>query len=386
VFDDGLAVFSKGPRSYTGEDTLEVHLHGNPLLVQRLIAASVKAGARLANPGEFTQRALLAGKVDLVAAEAVDQLCRATAQAGIDVARAGMGGPLADFYAEVRAELVIVAAELEARLDYPSDELAFQDDDSIVLAMQSVAGRARALADTQLRGRVSVDGARVAIVGTVNAGKSSLFNALLGRERALVHSREGTTRDVIEVRTAMGGLAITLLDTAGERATTDPIESAGMALARSLTAEADLLLVVLRARPSGPSAAELAILDRTAGARRLLVCNGVDAPHAGPDPRAIQTVATTGKGVDRLRKAIVDQLLAGPTPADGLIIASARQADLLCRLAACCDEAVEALPMAGVAVCADAIVRGVEIMDELTGADTREAVLDGVFARFCIGK
>ena len=385
-FDDGLAVYSAGPRSYTGEDTLEVNCHGNPLIVQRLLSVSIRAGARLALPGEFTKRALLSGKVDLMGAEAVDQLCRATTEAGLHIARTAMDGHLRAWLEEVRARLLVVAAELEARLDYPADELALEGDQSLLDSLAEVAVRAQSLADTAASGRVQVEGARVALVGSVNAGKSSLFNALMGRERALVHERAGTTRDVLEVRTTLGGLQITLLDTAGERPTDDPIEAAGLALAQTLTADADLLLIVLRARVGGATQAEAEILSRTAHRRRLVVYNGVDLPHDPAPDQALCTVAPPGEGVDNLKLALVDRLLERPQNDHDLVIASARQADLLYTIAAAAEEAIEALPFAGVAVAADAVTRCIESMDHLTGADTREDVLDAVFARFCIGK
>ena len=221
----------------------------------------------------------------------------------------------------------------------------------------------------------------------MNAGKSSLFNRLLGRERALVHPEPGTTRDVVEAPTRLGGLAVTLLDTAGERATDDPVEAAGLALARELVDEADLLVVVLRARAhGGPDPTEAHILARTAGRPRVVVLNGIDREGVGrPSPGWIGTSAATGEGVEALERALVHRLVH-TEGADGGMIASARQRDLLVATAGWIDEAAEALELAGIAVAADALTRALEEMDALTGADTREDVLDALFARFCIGK
>lgn len=387
VFDDGIAVFAPGPRSYTGEDTLEVTCHGNPLVVERLVQAAVSLGARPAPPGEFTRRAVLNGKLDLLQAEAVDQLARATTPEGLAIGRAGLDGALGAFVAELREGLVEVAAELEARLDYPADELALLDDEVLVGRLVEAARRCRALAATQTAGRVLVEGARVALVGPVNAGKSSLFNALLGRRRALVHESPGTTRDVLEARCRIAGLDVVLLDTAGERATTDPVEAAGLALARELVEEADLLLVVLRAAPDGPDDVERAILERTADRRRLVVYNGIDRDGvAEPPPGAWPTSALRGDGLEALAHALRRALLGGGRRDADLVIASARQRDLLEAVAGHVEEAVEALPLAGPAVAADAVVQALEELDALTGADTREGVLDALFARFCIGK
>ena len=387
VFDDGLAVLGRAPNTYTGEDTLEVTCHGNPLIVDRLLAALIAGGARIAEAGEFTRRAVVNGKLDLVAAEGVDQVCRATTRQGLAIGRAGLDGAISSFLNPWRQQLVEVAAELEARLDYPADELALVSDDHLVRTLRSASAACREVAATYAVGRRLVEGARVAIVGAVNAGKSSLFNRLLGRRRALVHEIPGTTRDVLEVRHVIGAMAVTLLDTAGERETQDPVEAAGLALARELVEEADLLLVVLRARPSGRSAVEEAILERTKDRLRLIVYNGVDVPGCPDPPRdALGTSAKEGLGVDALERAIGDALVGGARRSAEVMIASARQRDRLLAMAAAVDEAVDALPIAGVAVAADAVTRGLDELDALTGADTREDVLDALFARFCIGK
>ena len=383
AFDDGLATWVRGPHTATGEDTLEVGLHGNPLLVDRFVAACIAAGARLARPGEFTRRGVEHGKLDLLQAEGVDQLIRARTADGLAVARAGVTGPLSDWVGALRAELLAQAAELEARLDYPDDELALASDEAVREALAGAAARCRGLAATQAAGRVRVEGARVALVGPVNAGKSSLFNALLGRARALVHATPGTTRDVVEAPVVLGGQEVTLLDTAGERTTDDPVEAAGLALAQELVDEADLLVVVLRQGPSDP--VEAGILARTARRPRVVVVNQVDRPDAPTVPEAVRTSAATGHGVHALGKAIA-AAVTGQVRDDALQIASERQAGRLLAVASLADEAATCLDDAGPAVAADAVVEAIGVLDELTGADTREDVLSTLFARFCIGK
>lgn len=384
AFDDGLAVFSPGPNTFTGEDTLEVTLHGNPLLVERFVAACIGSGARLARPGEFTRRAVLNGKLDLVHAEGIDQLIRAATPAGVEIARQAVRGALSEVLEGFRTELIGAVAELEARLDYPADELALETDTALWDRIGDVGSRCATLAASHQTGRRLVEGATVALVGPVNAGKSSLFNQLLGSTRALVHSRPGTTRDVVEARTRLGDLAITLLDTAGERETDDPIEAAGLALAGELTAQADLWLVVLRAS-TALTAAERTILERAASRPHIVIYNQIDRPdvRACPDG-ALPMSSATGQGLDALRSAITATLVH--RSAEGLAIASLRQAELLATLAERCDEAIEAAPLAGVAVAAELLTEGLEALDALTGADTREDILDAVFTRFCIGK
>lgn len=386
-FDDGILLFFAGPRSVTGEDVVELTCHGNPVIVQHLVDELLAAGAVMAEAGEFTRRGLLHGKYDLVAAEGVHAAIEASSVAGLRVAQQALDGAHSEAYAELRQALCVVGAELEARLDQPGDALTTEDDDAVSERLEAIAAEAQALARGADRGRRVVDGARVALVGPTNAGKSSLFNALVGRRRALVHHRPGTTRDVLEVRAVLGGAGITLLDTAGERETDDPVEAAGLALGRELTDGADLLVVVLRAREDGPSEEEQHILARTADRRRLLVLNGVDTvPQAPSPPGAVRTSAATGEGVEALSEHIAAAVGGGGIGEGELVIASTRQAERLRAIAAGCAEAVEALPLAGPAVAAELVTECIAAIDELTGASPREGVLDALFQRFCIGK
>lgn len=385
-YDDGLLVIGKSPRTYTGEDTAEVSCHGNPVIVDRLIDAAISAGARLADPGEFTARALLSGKLDLVGAEAVHLAVEAASLAGLRVARAGAEGRIQAFSETLRGKLLGVGAELEARLDYPDESLTYRSDEELLADLSAVEGEARALADTWTAGRVRVQGAKVALVGPVNAGKSSLFNALLGKNRALVHASPGTTRDVVEAPTVIGDLLVTLLDTAGERVTIDPVEAAGLALARELTAEADLLLVVIPATEEEPAPEVNLLLERTQESPRILVYNGVDRPHTPPPAGALLTSARRGDGVEALKAAIAERLSAGPSKHEGLTLGSARQRERFLGVARAAREAAIDLQFAGVAAASDAVIRAIEELDALTGADAREDVRSELFARFCVGK
>jgi tRNA modification GTPase len=385
-FDDGVAWLARGPSTATGEDTAEVSCHGNPLLAERLVDAALAAGARLAHPGEFTRRAVEHGRLDLTAAEGVAQLVEARTLDGAALAREAVEGRLTEAFDALRAQLIGALAELEVRLDYPEEDVD-PAEDGAAIALVSVAREARALQGTWALARVAVQGARVALVGPVNAGKSSLFNRLLGQRRALVHERPGTTRDVLEVALELEGVAITLLDTAGERETDDPIEAAGLALAAELVADVDLVIVVLRARSGGPDAVEADLLARTADRRRVVVVNRVDegAP-AGAPAGAIWTSAATGEGIDALRSAVRAAVAPVEGAAATLRIASARQRDLLGALATACDEAAGALPVAGPAVAVELVHGALVEVDALRGRDGRQDVLDAVFARFCLGK
>jgi tRNA modification GTPase len=387
AFDDGILLFFPGPRSVTGEDLVELTCHGNPVIVSHLVDELVGAGARMAEAGEFTRRGVIHGRMDLVAAEGVHTAIEASGLAGVRVARQALDGAHSALYADLRTELCMATAELEARLDQPGDVLVTQSDEALTTRVLKVVDNIEALISSTDRGRVVVDGARVALVGETNVGKSSLFNALLGRRRALVHDSPGTTRDVLEVRAQWGDLAVTLLDTAGERETSDPVEAAGLALAQELTDAADCLVVVLRASMDCPSEAESLILERTADRRRVIVYNGVDRPGVGPAPvPSIETSAETGQGLDALIELIrgqIDQQAQGDAD---LVLASARQASRLRSVAENAREAVDALPIAGPAVAASCLTDAIAEIDAMTGDSSREGVLDALFARFCIGK
>lgn len=387
AIDTGLLTHFPGPRSYTGEELVELSCHGNPLIVERLLAAAITLGARMAEPGEFTRRAFLNGRMDLTRAEAVLQAIDAQSSAGLAIAQQGLGGGVLSLAQTLANSLTQALAELEARLDYPAEDLTLQEDEVLAEGLLAIAAKAQAAADTYASGRILVEGATVALVGPVNAGKSSLFNALGGSERALVSEIPGTTRDVLERRVRLGPVAVTLLDTAGQRENPGEIEAAGMALAERLGASAELVLVVVPAHD--PEQAR-AVLERTQGRRRLLVGNHMDRPGAQSQVDGIPlipTVAATGQGVAELGQAIADALVQEEPGSASLIIASQRQRDLLLGVAEACRESHEALlgPL-GVAVSAQVLYGALERLDKLSGRDTREVVLDALFSRFCIGK
>ena len=386
VFDDGLACWWPGPNSYTGEDLVELSVHGNPRIVERLLSACVVSGARMAEAGEFTRRAVLAGRIDLLEAEAVDLACRATSDQGLAIARSAFEGRLGGFVGEVRQRLVEVAAELEARLDWPADELATVEDPVVTSEMKQLAELCEGLAATATVGRRYVEGATVALVGPTNAGKSSLFNALLGEERALVHDVAGTTRDVIESTTQCGPIQVKLFDTAGERETDNPVEKAGIEHARKRAEESDLLLLVLPA----DQMTDLSILDHIQRPRtrpHLVVFNRIDCPGAVRPPEgAIATCAITGQGVEALRDAIKASLVGSTPRSEALQIASVRQQEILLQTGSLCREAHAALAPGGPAVSSDYVHEAIEAIDRLTGRLGREDVLSALFSRFCIGK
>ncbi len=365
VFDDGLVTYFPGPRSYTGEDVVEISCHGNPLIVERLLRA---LGARPAHPGEFTRRAFLNGRLDLTRAEAVMATIAATSRRGLDLARAGLDGAVAREVDALRDGLVDVAAELEAILDYPGEDLLFADDAQLRDRMLAVAGRASGLAASHRAGRVAVEGARVVLAGPVNAGKSSLFNALLGRERAIVSPEPGTTRDVVEATLQLEGARLVLVDTAGERETEGDVEARGIAMGRAEREAADL---VLRCVPPG--------MDGGAPDELVVYTFADQCPREG-----LSVSSRTGEGLDALRAAILSRLGVDELGA-GAVIHSARQAECFSRVATHAQEAASALGEAGPAAAVERLYAAVEALDDTVGG-AREDVLDRLFARFCVGK
>ncbi|MFT4974509.1 MAG: tRNA modification GTPase [Myxococcota bacterium] len=389
TLDELLVAWMPGPNSFTGEDIVELSCHGNPVIVEALLSALVEAGARLARPGEFTRRALENGRTTLLAAEALDGLIRAASPAGVALARTGMDGHSDALAATLRESLLDAAAELEARLDHPDDELGYEEDVAVCGRLQAVATRAEQAAETWRAGRIRLHGAVVALVGPTNAGKSSLFNHLVGQRRALVSPRPGTTRDVVERSVLLGGLEVRFLDTAGERlAPEDPIEAEGIALGQELTRAADLLLVTIPLHEPLSEAAA-GSLARTVGRRRLVVGTHLDRAVGVPAVSVkvdVVVSSETGEGIEVLRSRVRSELETGPA-AEQVAVLSQRQHDLFRAVAAHATQAAEALSgMLGPAVAAEEATAALERLAELSGEDVRESVLDRLFSRFCVGK
>jgi tRNA modification GTPase len=392
VIDRGLAIAMDAPHTVTGEDVVEVHVHGSPIVARETLRALVHAGARLAGPGEFTRRAFLNGKVDLSAAEAVADVIDAESRAAAQAAVANLAGGLRREVEAMRAQLATILEELAGAIDFP-DEVPEPARADVAARVHAVEVRLDALVRDWERGRVVREGLSLAIVGPPNAGKSSLLNALIGEERAIVSPIAGTTRDTIEETFAIDGVLVRVIDTAGLRASADPIERIGIERARrALDAAALALVVVDGSRPIEADAAEILAITRTKP--RIVFYNKRDLGTAGFDARdgaeaeAIAGSAFEAATLDVLRDAIArvgwsGELLDLARPH----LASARQADAVAR-------ACEALDAAGATIArGDAIdlIAGdlhaaTASLGEITGGAATEALLDGIFARFCIGK
>jgi tRNA modification GTPase len=387
MIDDGLALYFPSPQSYTGEDVVELHVHGSPAVVREVLLTIFSAGARMAAPGEFTRRAYAAGKLDLTAAEAVADVIAAEHRSA-----ARLSGGLATEIERYASELAALGEELAAALDFP-DEVEAPAAATLRERIGAVDAALAELAVSWERGRLVREGLSVTIVGPPNAGKSSLLNGLLGDERALVSAIAGTTRDTIEETAALGGgIVARLTDTAGLRRSDDPLEAAGVARSEAALSAATLALVVVDgSQPLGPEATDL--LQRTRERPRLVLFNKRDLGSAGFEARepaerdALACSAHEPRDIERVRGSLFRLAEGGSEDLARPHLGTARQADAVLEARRALGFALETLGRgANVDLIAGDLFAARAALAELTGRDASEAVLDGIFARFCVGK
>ncbi len=386
--DEVLATFMAAPQTYTREDTVEINGHGGPAPLQRTLGLALRYGARLANPGEFTLRAFLNGRIDLAQAEAVADMVSTRTAAGLRLAVEGLGGRLSRRVGEVRGELMGALAYLSARIDFPEDEVEGRDvRGPLIRAHQAL----RELAGTADAGIAYNLGVRTAIVGRPNVGKSSLLNRLLDRDRAIVSPVPGTTRDTVEEVANIQGIPFVLVDTAGLTRGRDTVESLGVERSHRALEQADLVLLVTDL--SQPLTEEdrdiMALLgDRAA----VVVANKCDLPGGAdmgdlPWP-VLPTSALTGQGLEELEAAMVGLALGGTVVAsDALLVTSPRHRGALERAAAHLAQALEGLDreLADDFITID-LTAALDALGEITGETVSEELLETIFSRFCIGK
>jgi tRNA modification GTPase len=374
------------PHSYTGEDVVEISAHGSPVVLQTIVRRAVQEGARLARPGEFTLRAFLNRRIDLVQAEAVADLIAAATPLQARVAFDQLEGTLTSRIASIDAELFDLIACLEASLDFPDEGYHFVRPEDVATRLGAVIQDLECLLADATRGRMIREGATVVLAGRPNVGKSSLFNVLAGTERAIVTDMPGTTRDLITEPIEIEGLAVTLVDTAGLRDGEGIAEREGVARADRARAAADLVIVVLDGSESlTPDDARL--LDRTASSRRIVVANKCDLPACSFEVDAIHVSAVTREGLDDLRRAIPRALTGEDSVRDTAVISNMRHITLM-------REAREALDRARAASVSatpeEFLLSDLQSartrFDEIVGTRTSEDVLRHIFDRFCIGK
>ena len=385
AIDQVVLTWFAAPASYTGDDVVEISAHGSPVLLDRIVRSAMAAGARLAAPGEFTLRAFLNGKLDLVQAEAVADLIDAVTPAQARLAFDQLDGTLSHALAAIGEALFDVRVRLEASLDFPDEGYHFVEPGAVARECEAVRAQVAALLETSRRGRLLREGCRVALTGAPNVGKSLLFNALLGSSRAIVTPVAGTTRDLLTERCDIGGLAVTLIDTAGVRDSDEPIEQEGIARARQAAATADVQVLVLdRSRPYPEQRPD------TTRKGRVIVANKSDLPgawSADEEGGAIAASALTGDGMDAVRRAIVEAAVETESLEDTPAIANTRHASLLERVDARLAEAAEqARNGEGEEIVLATLQDAFAALDEIVGKRSSDDVLRQIFARFCIGK
>ncbi|PMB22387.1 tRNA uridine-5-carboxymethylaminomethyl(34) synthesis GTPase MnmE [Fischerella thermalis] len=392
LVDEALLLIMQAPRSYTREDVVEFHCHGGIMAVQQVLQLCLENGARLAQPGEFTLRAFLNGRLDLTQAESIADLVGARSPQAAQAALAGLQGKLAQPIRQLRTQCLDILAEIEARIDFEED-LAPLDDKAIISEVERISAEIAKLLATADQGELLRTGLKVAIVGRPNVGKSSLLNAWSRSDRAIVTDLPGTTRDVVESQLVVGGIPVQVLDTAGIRATEDQVEKIGVERSRSAAQAADLVLLTIDAS-AGWTTADQEIYAQVKHRPLILVINKIDlaAAETVQYPREISQVVKTAvaqnQGIAALEAAILEQVQAGNIQAADMDLAiNQRQAAALVKAKTSLEQVqttiAQQLPLDFWTI----DLRGaIHALGEITGEEVTESVLDRIFSRFCIGK
>jgi tRNA modification GTPase len=397
--DEALTVVMRAPHSYTAEDVVEIHCHGGPFVLQYLCEALVANGARPAQPGEFTKRAFLNGKLDLTQAEAVLDTIRAKTATSLRLAQEQLRGSLSREVDRIRQRLIHLLAHVEAAIDFTEEGITFIREQELLQGVESTLEELSRLVETYQEGRILREGITAAIVGRPNVGKSSLLNALLRTDRAIVTPVPGTTRDVLEETLNIRGIPVRLFDTAGLRETTDVAEQEGVRRSRAAMEQADLLLVLLDGSvPLEPEDRALVLPGRNK--KVALIINKTDLPtaiapddlqamrNAVPGDATVWISAQTGAGLDDLRDTIRNLVLRPEfEPGETAVVTALRHRTGLVKAIEALNKSIESikgrLPSEFVAL----DLRGaLDALGDITGATTTDDILDYVFSQFCIGK
>jgi tRNA modification GTPase len=393
--DEVVVIFYKSPKSYTGEDMVEVMCHGGPLVVKKLLDLFLKSGARMAEPGEFTKRAFLNGKMDLTSAEAVRDLIEAKSETSLKLSLRNLKGGLKDFVESLRRELIEVLAEIRVELDYP-DEIE-TDTGGVVTKLEQIKEELTEELRKADAGILLNRGLRMVIVGKPNVGKSTLLNRLLNEDRAIVTDIPGTTRDVISEEIVIRGILFRIVDTAGVRSeTNDLVERLGIERTLQEIEKADIVLFVLDA--SSPLDEEdRKILERIKNKRYLVVINKVDVVEKineeeiknklGTDRHMVKISALKGEGLEKLEEAIYRETQEIFERGSDSLITNLRQKQLLENVKGHLEDAIKSLKEGmPVDMASIDLERALSLLDEVTGRSFREDLLDTIFSNFCVGK
>lgn len=392
VQDEVLLTVFRAPRTFTREDTVEISCHGGVLLTRCVLETVLAAGARVAEPGEFTQRAFLNGRIDLAQAEAVADLIHSRTEAAARVAQEQLAGALSRRIDSLREELMRTLAHVEAHIDFPDEDIEPDTREALCRRIEEGVGFMDELLRTAREGQILRRGVRAAIVGAPNAGKSSLLNQLLGHDRAIVSPIAGTTRDTIEETANVRGIPVVFVDTAGMREAGDVLEEEGIRRSRAAVELAELVLHVMDSSREISSADEVLLRELT-GRARVVVLNKSDLPRAVVLPRelagaVVEMSCATGAGLEELKDAIVRQVWTGAVNPESIQVSlNARHQDALRRARESAARALEAL-RADVAlelVSLDLRIAA-QAVGEVVGKTTTEDLLDAIFSQFCLGK
>lgn len=384
VLDEAVLTFWPSPRSYTGEDLVEISCHGNPLVVETVLQALQKRGARMARPGEFTERAFLHGRIDLTQAEAVLDVLHAGSERALLAAQRSLAGRLRDSLMEIRSGLLDLLARIEAYIDFPEEDIQPEVGDGFRKEVSRLLQMISGLLATAPLGQRLRSGYRLVLMGPPNVGKSSLLNALLGSDRAIVSPVPGTTRDTVEESIVLAGFPVRLIDTAGLRPSSDPVEQEGINRTRTAAEQADLILALIdRTQAKDPCESEWSRYN----GKLLRVLTKADLP-SGFSGEGHPVSAQTGAGLEQLRQTVA-RLLAGSLLAPGSeeIAVNTRHAEGL-------QKATEGLATASSSLATRAAPElvasdlrlALQALESILGVGTSEDVLDRLFAQFCIGK
>lgn len=382
LLDEGLVAVFRAPNSFTGEDGVELYLHSSPYIMSRALELLCSSGARLAEPGEFTRRAFTAGKMDLAQAEAVADVIGSSSRAEHKVAMCQLRGGYSLELRGLREKLLELSALLELELDFSEEEVEFADRTKLVETVSDALRRCRGLADSFKAGNALKNGVPVVIAGAPNSGKSTLLNALLGDDRAIVSDIPGTTRDTIEETVVIDGIRFRIIDTAGLRESTDEIERKGIERTLRSVENASIVILLRDGTATAPS-----IQDVPSGAKMFEVWNKSDSGLFHCPDGALRISARTGEGLDALRNLLAEEARAAGIGSSELLVTNARHAEAL-RLAAGALEEVRDSLSRGVPgdLVAESLRSALTHLGAITGEISSEDVLGEIFGRFCIGK
>lgn len=384
--DDVLLLVMRAPRSFTGEDTVEIHCHGG-LVSKQVLEACIQAGAKAASPGEFSFKAFVNGKLDLAQAEAIQTKIGAKNEIALTLAQDQLEGRLSHKILSMQSRLTDIAAIFEAWVDFPEEDLEFAPFDDVIATLRLVMNEIQQLISSFDQGKVLQTGVAVSLIGSPNVGKSSLMNALLGKDRAIVSPIAGTTRDLVEDDMRLNNLHLRLIDTAGIRTTQESIEEEGIRRSKKACMQSDIILYVLDV--TCPQEIDFDLPpEKTIG-----VWNKVDLPHSAPLPHlpfdhVVELSAQNGHGLDALHKAI-DALIwqKGAPRRDEVVITSIRHKEALSEALGHCEKVVQGLVQKESAEFVSFDMRqGLQALGTIIGTNITEDILTSVFSKFCIGK